>query len=148
MRRGEALMLRRTPLARGSKPLRRSTRLRARGNTKYRRRERDFEFMGWVKKQPCIARSLPPLRFIAATAAERWLHATQTPCTGRVEADHAGERGIGQKADDRTCIPLCTRHHRERTDHSFSFKFLVRDELRAWRAEAITRTQTAWEQRR
>lgn len=55
-----------------------------------------------------------------------------------------GERALGRKADDNTCAPLCMQHHRERTDHSGSFRHLTRDEARAWRARAITRTQAAW----
>lgn len=149
-------MMRRTPLRRGTKPLRRSTRLRARGNTKYRRRERDFAYMGWVKRQPCILRALP-LRDFALTLAARlagkllfkrdvilWCW---TPCEGPVEADHQGARGMGQKADDRTCVPMCSSHHKQRHAHNGAFKHLTRDELRAWRTEAIARTQAAWEKR-
>ena len=32
-------------------------------------------------------------------------------CYGRIEAHHAGDHGFSQKADDRTAIPLCGRHH-------------------------------------
>lgn len=28
-----------------------------------------------------------------------------------VEAHHAGQRGLGKRAHDRTCIPLCRDHH-------------------------------------
>lgn len=34
----------------------------------------------------------------------------------RSEAHHAGVRGLGQKADDRTAIPLCAHHHRTGRD--------------------------------
>lgn len=42
-----------------------------------------------------------------------------------VEAHHAGERGLGQKADDRTAIPLCRDHHLEGKDavHKLGKKF-------------------------
>lgn len=142
--------MRRTPLKR-STPLRassglnRAVRLRARGDTKYRRRERDFDFMGFVKRQPCIVRSLPPFLFVGDAARAGKYKAT--PCSGCVEADHAGARGIGQKADDRTCIPLCSSHHNARTNHKGEFFHMTRDELRAWRAAAIQRTQAAWEGR-
>lgn len=156
--------MRRTPLRRGTKPLRRTKRLRARGNTKYRRRERDIPYMLWVKKQPCIVREMPPVPALVHAYVQHpefpWFcgecgyaeheaskHPQMTPCTGRVEADHAGERGIGQKADDRTCIPLCRQHHGERTNHKGPFFHMTRDELRTWRTEAIARTQAAWEQR-
>ena len=127
-------MMRRTPLRRGTKPLRRLTRLKARGDTAYRRRERDFPFMGWVKKQTCMVRELPPSD-------------VKTFCSGPIEADHMGARGIGQKADDKTCVPMCRGHHGERHAHAGTFKPLQRTELRAWRTEAITRTQAAWEKR-
>lgn len=144
-------MLRRTPLKRGA-PLRRKTRLRARGNTKYRRRERDTERMLWTKRQPCAVRELRPIDFInwdrikGVGGRVEWgtYEATITPCSGPVEADHAGDRGLGQKADDSTCIPLCRGHHRERTDHTGTFSPLTRDEARAWRTAAIERTQAAW----
>ena len=119
-----------------STPLRRRTPLRSRSLTsKYRRRERDVPFMLWIKRQPCVVRELPPDPSRA------------TPCTGEVQADHAGARGLGQKADDRTCIALCRRHHRERTDHSGAFFNLTRDELRLWRAQALNATAIAWSTR-
>ena len=114
--------------------LRRRTWLKARGDTKYRRRERDLEFMTWVRRQPCIMRELPASDVL-------------TFCSGPVEADHMGARGLGQKADDGTCVPMCRGHHRERTDHAGTFRPLTRDELRAWRAVVIERTQDAWRNR-
>lgn len=128
---------------RSRKPLRRRTPLRARGKTRYRLRERDMNYMGWVRRQPCIVRELPPSGFL--TVPE--LNPHTTPCYGRVEADHAGDRAFGQKADDATCIPMCRGHHRERTDHAGTFSPLTRDELRAWRIAAIERTQAAWRNR-
>lgn len=140
-------MMRRTPLARGTKPLRRTTRLRARSKTNaYRRRERDVPYMRWVKRLACVCRALPPETFVSFIEG-RVMPAKLTPCTGRVEADHAGERGMGQKADDRTCIPMCSSHHAQRHAHNGAFKHLNRDELRAWRTEAITRTQIEWSNR-
>lgn len=128
-------MIRRAPLRR-SGPLCRRTWLRARGRTSYRRRERDLEFMRWVRKLPCAVRAEAPDPRNAPT-----------PCTGRVEADHMGERALGRKAEDTTCAPMCWRHHRERTDHSGSFRALTREDVRAWRARAIERTQAEWSQR-
>ena len=61
-------MMRRTPLKRGTKPLRRTTRLRARGDTAYRRRERDVPRMLFVKRLPCILRTLPLAPFVSDTA--------------------------------------------------------------------------------
>jgi hypothetical protein len=144
-------MTRRKPLRsksqlRARKPLRRTTRfMRGNRKTKYARRERDFAFMGWVKTRPCIAIALPPFLFIGHPARAA-LYKT-TPCEGCIEADHAGARGIGQKAADDTCIPLCSSHHSQRTNHTGVFWQLNQQELRAWRAQAIERTQAAWENR-
>lgn len=124
-----------------STPMARRTRLNPRSKTNsYRRRERDLEFMRWVRHQPCILRVICPFLSMPVGFAT-------TPCSGPVEADHMGERGIGQKADDRTCVPMCRNHHRERTDHMRTFRPLTRDELRAWRAAAIEHTQAAWRNR-
>lgn len=104
-------------------PLRRKTWLRGRSQTSsYRRRPRAFAFMSFVKTLPCAAFELGT-------------------CWGRIEADHAGRRGIGQKADDRTCIPLCTKHHRERTGFCGDFKGWTQEQMRAWLIERIAVTQ-------
>lgn len=112
--------------------IRRRTPLRSgRKRSSYAKRERDTEYMLAVKRLPCAVRANYPDSKHGAT-----------PCFGRVEADHMGMRAVGRKADDNTCVPLCWRHHHERTDHSGSFKHLTRDELRTWRADAIERTRT------
>jgi len=55
----------------------------------------DEAFKSWVRSQHCIVCELLRL-----------------PITfGRTECHHAGHRGLGQSADDKTCIPLCWRHH-------------------------------------
>lgn len=122
------LMLRRL---RRRTPLRRSPMRRGRRRSRYARRPRDLEFMRLVKRLPCSVRVDPP-------DPQR-----RTPCRGRVEADHMGERGLGQKADDRTCAPMCEAHHRERTAHSGAFRDLTRDQVRVWRARAIAHTASA-----
>jgi hypothetical protein len=103
-------------------PLRRSPMRRRPRTTKYSRRPRDFAFMQWVKLQLCAVEEEWPVR------DER-----PTPCTPIVEADHAGARGLSQKASDDTCIPLCTGHHRERTDHTGTFKHVTKEQAREWR---------------
>lgn len=103
------------------KPLRRKTPLRSRGNTKYRRRARDIPYMKWVRRQPCCAKVHGGI------------------CGGRVEADHAGRRGIGQKADDRSCIALCHRHHVWRTNFAGPFKEWDQMRMREWLAIEIVR---------
>lgn len=120
--------MKRTPLRR-STPLRRKAWRKQRGDTKYRRRPRDGAYMGWVRWQSCCARVF-----------------AQTPCYGNVEADHAGRRGIGQKADDRTCIPLCRNHHRERTDFSGAFKGWTQNGMRVWLNIMIEKHQTRYDE--
>lgn len=136
-------MNRTTPL-RTHRPMRRSPMRRRFRSTKYSRRPRDFVFMGFVKRQPCIVRIFPPASFVLTLAGVLAAFKKATPCNGPVEADHMGARGIGQKADDRTCVPMCRGHHGERTDHTGTFRPLVQVELRAWRAAAIEHTQAAW----
>jgi hypothetical protein len=76
---------------------------------------RDTPYMMWIKRWSCCARPF-----------------ATTPCHGQVQADHAGRRGWGQKADDQTCIPLCRRHHRERDHFHGTFKTWDHDRMRQW----------------
>ena len=62
--------------------------------TAYSKRPRDFAFLAWICSQQCIA-----------CESQRLLS------FGRIYAHHAGMRGLGRKADDRTAVPLCWRHH-------------------------------------
>lgn len=117
--------MKRTPLNRYA-PLRRATWMRARSTTKkYRRRERKLDFMAYVLWLPCELRNVH--------GAGR--------CCGRVQADHAGLRSFGQKADDDTCIPLCEKHHRDRTDYTGYFKNWRGVRMRAWCDRVIHVTQ-------
>jgi len=52
---------------------------------------RDESYRRWIRSWPCIA------------------------CATRrgIEAAHTGPHGIGQKASDLSCIPLCHAHHAE-----------------------------------
>lgn len=128
-------LARRTPLKRG-KPLQRTTWMKQRRATPRRsERERDPEFMHWVRRQPCSVRvDVPDPNRI-------------TPCRGRVESDHMGERPVGRKASDDTCAPMCSKHHKERTWHRGAFFELDQEQLRAWRGRAIERTQQGWRTR-
>ena len=47
------------------------------------------------------------------------------PTLGTVEAHHAGPRGMGQRADDHTAVPLCRGHHVLKPDaaHELGKKF-------------------------
>lgn len=112
---------------RRSTPLRRKSWMKARGDTKYRRRPRFLDYMMWIKREPCCARAVGYL--------------VSAPCRGRVEADHAGKRVTGQKADDRTCIPLCQRHHQDRNDFQGAFRAFKHDQMRAWLDQMIDQHQ-------
>lgn len=113
-------LLRRTPLRARVNAARKAARTRKR--SRYARRERNVDFMLWVKTLPCVARALGP-------------------CSGVVEADHAGSRGLGQKCPDEETIPICTGHHRERTDFSGAFKTWDQNAMRGFLELAIEHTQ-------
>lgn len=103
----------------------------ARG-TSYRRRERDAEYMRDVKALRCYLADIDG-----------------SVCWGAIEADHAGDRGYGRKSADEDCIPLCTRHHRQRTEPArhpgcyFDRHRIVGSRMRAWRMRAIEQTRLA-----
>lgn len=88
----------------------------------------NLDYVLWVKTLPCKMR-------------------VQDACSGPTEAHHAGRRGLGQKAHDETCIPLCTKHHRAWHDASGVFKTWRRDERRKWTEKQIRFTQAAWNSR-
>lgn len=106
-----------------SAPPKRKTPVKRR-RSKPRRSERvsDPVFMAWVRELPCL------LRYTGQ-------------CRGRIEADHAGKRPLGRKADDTTCIPLCGRHHRERTDYRGAFATMDAETMRVWCDVAIHMTR-------
>ncbi len=117
---------------------------------KYRNRERAWPYMGFVKSLACCA-SVNVLAEMTLAAERRgestplwWAGAVawHTPCAGDIEADHAGRRGIGQKASDATCIPLCRQHHRERTDHTGAWRGMNQAQARAFLIDAIAYTQS------
>jgi len=107
----------------------------------YARLERDFAFMTWVRKQPCIVRHAElwidgltdhaGLFPITATTLAKW------PCYGEVQADHLGDRAMGRKADDSTCGPICRTHHDQRTNGWGLFFGWVRDRKRLFRELAM-----------
>lgn len=134
------------PLARKT-PMKRSPMRRSGRKSKYKRRARDVDFMLWVKKQPCAVRAMmrprTPARVVSLPAAIGTAHDTVVAllCYGRVQADHAGRRGIGQKADDKTCIPLCEKHHAARNDFTGMFKTWDQAMMRTWLAKQVEETQ-------
>lgn len=88
-------------------------------------RVRDGAYMAAVRTMSCL------------------LASSRSTCDGVIEADHVGARGLGQKASDRTCVPLCTRHHGERHSASGAFRGMDQAALRRWKKWAIGVTQLA-----
>lgn len=117
-------MLRRTPL-------RRKTRLRSRSKTsKHANRPRQLWYMAWVKTQPCIARLLEP---------------TGNGCEGPIEADHIGGR-YGENTDLNT-VPMCKRHHEDRTGRVGGGGVFVGwsvERRREWGRWAVEQTREAY----
>ncbi len=86
--------------------------------------------MGWIRTQQCTVG-------VACRLLRNKIGELATPCYGAIEADHLGERAMGQKADDRTTAPLCAQHHLERTSFSGFFKNWTREGMREWTVEEI-----------
>lgn len=71
-------------------------------------------FVGWVKRQRCCA-------------GERGR------CQGGIEAHHAAIRsGLALRGHDRTCVPLCSLHHRNWHDASGVFREMRKPERHDW----------------
>lgn len=62
-------------------------------------------------------------------------------CDGEIHAHHAGERGLGQKASDLTCIPLCQEHHRNWHDCDGPFADWSKEKRQEFAGAAIEYTQ-------
>jgi hypothetical protein len=100
--------------------------------TKHSERPRDFDRMAWCKLQPCLLRDVD-----GAGECEGWV-------IGVVDADHAGARAGFHRADDDTVIPLCSRHHRDRTESRGYFATLSKPERVEWRMRAIEAMQAKY----
>jgi hypothetical protein len=85
-------------------------------------RERDPEYMERVRQLPCAA---------------QFLH----ECYGAIHAHHAGERGLGQKADDHTSIPLCLEAHSNWHDANGCFRGWTKEQRAEWATQMIAITQ-------
>lgn len=111
------------------KPLRRTKRLRARGKTSHARRPRDFAWMAEVAKLPC---------------AVAHLMVGYPPCDGPVQVDHAF--GRRKKSADLMTIPLCRKHHEDKTGRVGGGGFMAGYSVamrRAWLDVAIAWTRAA-----
>ena len=85
----------------------------------------DLDYLAAVRAMPCAAAGL-------------------SPCGGDTEADHAGKKsGMGRKADDTTCIPLCRDHHSQRHTFAGPFKSWTAPSMRAWLDSLIAATRAA-----
>lgn len=122
--------MKRTALKRKT-PLRRKAPMRNKRTSTYAQRPRDLDYMAWIRTRVCtvgvairVLKDKLPLELM-------------TPCFGRIEADHVGERPMGQKADDRTTVPLCQGHHLQRTTFSGFFKNWTREGMREWAIEEV-----------
>lgn len=126
---------RKTAIKRGA-PIARKPMRRGDKRSKYAQRPRDSDFISFVWTLPCavLVYWMP------------WEHEI-TPCDGRIEADHMGDRARGRKATDNTCVPMCHQHHVERTIHHGVFWNATKDQLREWRAMAIGDTQRMYRER-
>ena len=91
--------------------------------SRYANRSRDIVYMLFVKSLPCYV---------------------GIDCSGEIEADHAGDHGIGRKGDDCKTIPLCKKHHAERHAHAGYFRDFDKIQMREWKANAIAKTQSRW----
>jgi hypothetical protein len=92
----------RNKLLRSGKPLKRRTWMRRRRTTRRRSgRVHDAAFLADVHTLPCLLQDVP-----------------DHECDGPVQADHAGKRPFGRKADDDTSIPLCPTGHHQRQTYS------------------------------
>ena len=99
--------------------------------TSYARRDRYFGYMGWIATLPCLLSGAWP----CVSTVQR------TPCGGRVEVDHAGDRGLGQRSRDSETIPLCTNHHGQRTDLRGAFVYFDKMMMKSFRKGAIRAVQ-------
>lgn len=86
----------------------------------------DVGYLDWVHGEPCCVRGMMGAG----------------PCRGRIEANHAGRKpGIALKAHDRTCLPKCSEHHRQWTEHTGVFAGWTKDKRRMWADALILATQ-------
>lgn len=118
-------LLRKTPLKR-RKPMRQK-----RSRPRRSGRVRDRAYLLAVKGLPCC---------LVGTG----------DCSGPIEADHAGRRPLGRKCNDDEAIPLCRKHHRDRTDALGFFRgmFIVVDAAIGPPAITLTGFMREWCDRR
>lgn len=139
MKRSEPLE-RKTAIERGE-PMRRQW-MKRRAPRRVEERKHMRPYVAFVHRLPCVC-ELGVYRFSGGQTADPSGY-RDSLCGGRIEANHAGEKpGMGLKAPDFTCIPMCSKHHRAWTEHRDLFAAWTREERRAWADDAIRQTQLA-----
>lgn len=114
------------PRPKERKPLRRSRPMRRRRPRRLDTGQSNPAFLAFVHELPCCAADLGP-------------------CSGPIEAHHAGPKpGLAMKAPDNTCVPLCRRHHGELTNRRGPFAGKTREEMRAIQDDWIAATWGRW----
>jgi len=119
-RRGKLhFVLKRSPLKRSTKPLKRTGKPKAKRSGPPRRgRMRDAKYLAYIRSLTCsVCLSIAREMQVVIPFSHRLLL--------RSEAAHVGERGLGQKCSDRETVPLCATHHRTGKDshHVLGKKF-------------------------
>lgn len=127
--------MKRSPLKRKS-PMKRTRSRPGKSKTKYARRERDFPRMTWTREQRCALASWDLSSTEMLASWEGWA-VELSPCSGAIEAHHAGVRAGWRKADDSTVVPLCQMHHRSLTDRTGAFSGWPRGALKTWELAAV-----------
>ncbi len=96
-----------------SKPLARSP---IRRKPPRKRKGSDPAYLAFIREQPC------------AVCSRKWWIKRQD---SKTQAAHVGARGLGQKAPDKTAIPLCRFHHlaSKAAAHTLGKRFWERHEL-------------------
>lgn len=110
--------LRRTPLKRTQKPIKR-TAIKKRSKVKRPDGYADPEYLEWLRNWPCLvcSRSLAKAygwNMDVTLGSARRGFATVYQC-GPTQAAHVGLRGLLQKSKDREAIPLGMFHHEHQT---------------------------------
>lgn len=137
--------MKRTPLRRKS-AIKRGTPKRtdtAKKTTKHARRERDWDRMAWCATLPCALTGWTPAA-MAFWVSILWKGRSIGPCDGRTEVHHAGPRAGWRRAADDAVIPLCSKHHRQRTDLAGPFSGWERGTLMEWETAVIEQYRAEW----
>jgi hypothetical protein len=128
---------RRTQLSRGSSSLKRSAikRKRSRGQPAERK---DEAFKAFVRLLPCCAPTPRTMRLVTGLT-----HCGFRPC----DPHHKHGDGKGIKTHDRTCIPLCRRHHDDAETKHGPFAGWTKQQTRDWHDKESERVQALYERR-